>query len=367
MSKSSAISPTQLFAMIILFEFGTALVLPIGLTSAQNSWLSILLAMPAGMIFYWLLMYLHRRYPALILSAYIRQIVGPYIGLPIGLMYGIYFMYISARNLREAGDLLITTSYDQTPIVIVHAAMIATVIYIVHKGVQVLFRLGEIYIIFIIALGLLSDMAVLLSGTIEIRDLLPIWGEGVGPTLRSAYPNIFLFPFAEVITFATVLPHLKQNQAAGKIGMLAILASSVMLSMTHAIEVSVIGKDMYSRSTFPLFTAITTVEVAEFVERLDALVILALIIGVFFKMTMYAYAATSIVADVFRIKEMKQMAYPIGSTIFLVSIMSAWSFPEHGAEGTKSFTTIQPIFLIYIPVLLFVVQLVRQKFSRPSS
>lgn len=57
MTKSSAISPTQLFSTIILFEFGTALVLPIGLGTGSNAWLSILLAMPGGIMIYLLYVY----------------------------------------------------------------------------------------------------------------------------------------------------------------------------------------------------------------------------------------------------------------------------------------------------------------------
>ncbi|TYP76529.1 GerAB/ArcD/ProY family transporter [Paenibacillus methanolicus] len=361
--RTPFISPTQLFAMIILFELGTALVLPIGLSSAQNSWLSILLALPGGILVYLLFTYFNKQYPSMILSGYIRQIVGSYLGWPLALFYAVYFIYISGRNLREVGDLLITTSYDQTPIVIVHAAIMGTSMYMIYKGIQVLFRLGEIYLVFILVLGLLSNLAVALSGAIEIRNLLPVWGEGIGVTLRSAYPNIFLFPFAELIAFSAFLPYLAQRQYARRIGILAILVSTVMLSITHAMEISVIGEDMYSRATFPLFTAITTVEVAEFVERLDALVILALIIGVFFKMTVYAYAATAIAADIFKAAEPNRLAVPIGVSVFFVSMMSAWSFPEHGLEGAKSFLTVQPIFLVYIPILLLLVHLMKKRFG----
>lgn len=199
MTKSSAISPTQLFSTIILFEFGTALVLPIGLGTGSNAWLSILLAMPGGIMIYLLYVYFEKQYPALIISGYMRKIVGLYISWPISLFYIVFFLYNSARNLRVAGDLLISASYGQTPITVVHAVMVAAVIYILYKGINVLFRLGEIYIIIMISLGVLSSIAVLLSGAVELRNLLPALGEGWLSTFRNAYPNIFMFPFGELI------------------------------------------------------------------------------------------------------------------------------------------------------------------------
>ncbi|WP_028610216.1 GerAB/ArcD/ProY family transporter [Paenibacillus harenae] len=368
MSKPTAISPTQLFAMIILFEFGTALVLPIGMAPGPNVWLSILIAMPGGILLYLLLAYFAKQYPSLNLSGYIQKIVGVYIGWPISLLFILIFIYISSRNLREAGDLLIASSYDQTPLAVVHAAMIIPVIYVVYKGVNVLFRVGEIYLIIMLALGALSFIATLMSGAIDLKNLLPVMGEGWIPTLKNAYPNIFLFPFAELFCFATIMPHFKQKQIAGRTGMIAIITSSVLLSLTHALEVTVVGADVYTRATFPLFTVISTVKAAEFLQRLDAIVILALIIGVFFKMTMYAYAAAAIAADIFRFAEQRSLAYPIGAVILLVSIMSAWSYPEHSTEGSRHLLSLHPFFMVILPVLLLIIHLIRKRFShnRPA-
>lgn len=366
MTNKQAISPTQLFATMILFEFGTALVLPIGLGSGANAWLSILLAMPAGMILYVLFTYFNKQFPSMILSGYTKKIIGVYLGWPVSFLYILFFIYISARNLREAGDLLISASYDQTPIAVIHAIMIAAVIYVLCKGINVLFRLGEIYILIIVSIGILSHAAILVSGAIEIRNLLPVLGKGWIPTLKNAYLNIFMFPFAELVCFTTVLPYLKQKQLSKKTGLWAILASALMLSLTHALEVGVVGADVYSRATFPLFTVITIVDVAEFMQRLDSFIILALIICVFFKMTIYAFAATAIAADLFHFTEQSLMAYPIGVIIFLVSVLSAWSFPEHNEEGFMVLYSVLPVFCLLIPVLLFIVHLFRKRFGHTT-
>ncbi|MGO4546434.1 GerAB/ArcD/ProY family transporter [Paenibacillus sp. 2TAB23] len=363
MSKLSAITPTQLFAVIILFEFGTALVIPIGLGNGWNAWLSILLAMPGGIILYVLIVYFYKQYPSLILSGYIRKILGVYLGWPISLFYVVFFIYNGSRNLREAGDLLISASYDQTPITVVHATMIIAVIYMLYKGINVLLRLAEIFIIIMLLLGVFSNLAVILSGAIELRNLLPALGQGWASTIKKAYPNIFMFPFGELICFTTILPHLKQKKIATRTGIMAIVVSTILLSLTHAMEVSVIGSDFYSRSAFPLFTTITTVELVEFLQRLDALVILALIIGVFFKMSVYAYAASAMTADIFRISEKRKLAYPIGIIIFLLSVQSAWSFPEHKHEGIFVVNIILPILVVIIPLLLLFIHVIKKRLS----
>jgi spore germination protein KB len=362
MNEKEVISSSQLFAMIILFLFGTALVVPIGLKAEQGVWLSILVAMPAGLLLYVIFDYLYRQNPNLILSGYIRKILGTYFGWPLCVIYISFFIYCSARNLREAGDLLITTSYDRTPPLVIHVTMILAVVYVLYKGVEVLFRLGEIYLIITLSLGLISHILILISGEIDLKNLLPLTGKGWGSILRAAYPT-FSFPFAELVCFTTVLPHLNKFYKARKAGIIAIVISGVLLSYTHAVEISVLGADMYGRATFPLFTTISIVNIAGFIQRLDALVILSLIIGVFFKMTIYAYAAMSVASDVFKITEKRKLAYPIGIIILFISIMSAWSFPEHGQEGAESEKFLQPLFNCFIPVLIFIVHLLRKQFS----
>ncbi|MGG1520237.1 GerAB/ArcD/ProY family transporter [Paenibacillus oryzisoli] len=364
MKDKTVISSKQLFAMIILFEFGTSLVLPTGLQAEQGAWLSLLIALPAGIVLYLIFDYLYRQYPTMILSQYIRKIVGAYVGWPLSLLYISFFIYCGSRNLREAGDLLITTSYDMTPIFYIHLTMIIGVIYVLRKGLEVLFRLGEIYLIITLCLGLFSHIMILISGLVDYKNLLPINAGGWKAILHAAFPFTFSFPFAEVITFTTVLPHMKNAKLAKKAGIAAMAFSGIMLSYTHAIEIAVLGPDIYGRAVFPLLTMIGIVNIAEFIQRLDAMVILTLIIGVFFKMTVYAYAAISVASDIFRIDEKRKMAYPIGIIILFISMMSAWSFPEHGEEGNLSELFIQPLFNTYLPILIFIIVVIRKWIDR---
>lgn len=56
--KKETISASQLFALIFLFELGTALVVPIGLESGHAVWIAILLALPGGLLLYLIYVYL---------------------------------------------------------------------------------------------------------------------------------------------------------------------------------------------------------------------------------------------------------------------------------------------------------------------
>ncbi|WP_274649223.1 GerAB/ArcD/ProY family transporter [Paenibacillus humicola] len=364
-ADKQTINGVQLFSMMMLFIFGTALVIPVGFQSGQEVWLSILLALPAGLLLFLVFVYLYRAYPRLILSGYLRKILGAPIGLPLAVLYAIYFMYVSARNLREAGDLLITSAYDVTPNFVIQTVMILAVIYVLRKGLEVFYRLGQVYFFIIVSIGVIGNMLFIFSGLIDLKNLLPLTGEGGWKqTLSSAYPSIFMFPFGETVCFMTVFTHLKAKNEARNYGLTAMLLSGIALSLTHAMEISVLGPDIYSRSIFPLLSALRLVNIMNFIQRMDALVILALIIGVFFKMTMYAYASMALAADVFNVKEVNKLAYPVSIVILFASMMSAWSFPEHNEEGLTDVKLLKPIFCLMIPCVLMIVHVLRKRLSK---
>ncbi|UUZ94747.1 spore germination protein [Paenibacillus sp. P25] len=362
--ENARINVNQLFALIVLFEFGTAIVLPIGFVSEQSVWISILLALVGGRLLYLIYDYLYRQYPSLPLSGYIRKIFGNWIGWPVSLLYLGFFIHNDARVLRETGEPLVTTAYDQTPLFAINAFLMIAVIYVLHKGIEVLARTGEIYLLIMIALGFFGNVFVLISGVMNIDNLFPIFGEGWKPVVESAFRNILMFPFGEMICFATIFPYLNKTQSGRRTGVIALICSGLILSFTHAIEISVLGANIYGRSTFPLFLMITKVNIADFLQRMDAIVILTLIINAFFKCTINCYAAVSVAADLFHVKKPQKLVMPVGLTILFSSMITAGSWTEFALKGKELIMGFfLPLLSVIIPVLLLAVHQLRKRFG----
>ena len=151
--EKARINANQLFAMIFLFEIGTAIVLPVGFASVQSVWMAILIALVFGIGLYLIYDYLYREYPDLPLSGYIKAILGKPIGWVVNLSLLLFLIHNDARVLRETSELLVNASYDMTPLFVISALMIVAVIYVLNKGVEVIARVAEIYLLFFLFLG----------------------------------------------------------------------------------------------------------------------------------------------------------------------------------------------------------------------
>ncbi|MEW9698635.1 GerAB/ArcD/ProY family transporter [Paenibacillus sp. SI8] len=365
--EKAKINAWQLFSLALLFEFGTSIVVSFGLDAKKDAWIASLLGLGLGLILFPVYLYLYRQFPKIPLTEYIRKIVGKYLGWPLGLLYVVYFIYSSARDLRDAGDLLIASVYDQTPLFALATLMMVAVFYVLHKGIEVLARTSEICLLILVALGLLGNFAVLVSGIIDFKNLLPVLENGWKPIITTVLTQTFIFPYGEMIAFTMILPYLDKPQKASKSGLSAIAISGVVISYTTLLNVSVLGVNIASRSTFPLHTMISKVNIIEFIQRLDAIVVLTLIIADFFKIAIFLYAAILGTMDLFKIKKHGALVFPIGIITLFASMMMASNYQEHITEGRSSLKTVHLFFSLVVPLFLLTVLMIRKRFGSPQA
>lgn len=329
----------------------------------QDAWLAILLGMVGGLILFLVYSYLFRHYPNLPLTSYIPRILGNWIGYPVTFLYTLYFMYLASRVLRDFTDLLITSTFPETPMVGINLIMIALTMYAIYKGIETLARTGEILFGVVAVFILLGYLFLFASGVVKMENLAPVLENGWNPVLTTAFPLTLTFPFGEMIVFAMLLPYLNQPKRGMQVGLYAAISSGLVLAVTAAINIAVLGTHIATTSIFPLLETAQKINVGDFIQRLDAFVISMLIIGGFIKITLFFYAAVIGAADLFKLQNHRYLIGPTGIIILIASIKIASNLPEHLEVGLK----IVPIYLhlpfqVGIPLLLLLVVFIREHF-----
>lgn len=210
--EKAKISGSQLFVLVILFEMGSAILFGLGAGAKQDAWIAVLLGLIAGLLLFLVYHRLFMFYPDLPFTSYVQKITGNWIGRFIGLLYIVYFIYQAARILRDFGELLVTTIYTNTPIFVVHTLMILTIIYAIHKGFEVIARVGELYFGIIYFFAILGMLLITFSGLIHLENLQPILENGWMPILKTMTRQTINFPFGEMVVFTMVLPYLNDKK-----------------------------------------------------------------------------------------------------------------------------------------------------------
>jgi spore germination protein KB len=359
--ENAKISPFQLFCLVFLFELGTAVVIGIGLEAKQDAWIAVLIGLTVGVILLFVYGNLYQRHPNVLLTTYTKQILGKKIGSIVSFLYIVYFIYIGARVLRDIATLLQITWLQKTPILVISILLILVTAYTIVQGVEVLARTGEVHLFFYVLSGLVTAILILFSDIIDLQKLLPV-AENWRLILKTAFPLVSSFPFGEMITFAMLLPYLNNGKRGFRYGLIAMILAGFVISITIATDIAALGGVMVSRAPFPLLTTMGKVSINFFIQRLDILACIILLIGGFFKITIFSYAAVIGSADLFKIPH-KKITLPLATIILLFSIMIADNSSEHFKEGLE----IVPYYIhipmqMGIPIILLCISLFRNRF-----
>ncbi|OAT72998.1 MULTISPECIES: GerAB/ArcD/ProY family transporter [Parageobacillus] len=356
------INARQLFVLIVLFEHGSAIVIPLGVGAKQDVWLAILLGLIFGLLLFFVYYHLYRYYPDAPLTAYAQYIAGPWIGNVLAFIYIVYFLYIASRVLRDFGELLLTFAYPETPLFILNAIMMLAVMYGVYKGIEVVARTGELFLTFLYLLAVSGFILIISTGLVDIHRLQPVLEEGWKRVWKVVFTETLYVPFGEMIVFTMLFPYMNNPKKMRQVAIAGMALSGINLAIIMTINVAVLGADIAVRSTFPLLDTIRKIQVANFLERLDIFFMIALIIGGFFKVSVFFYAAVIGTADLFRVQNHQRLVYPLGVMVLLLSIAIASNYPEHIREGLKIVTIYMHVPLqIVIPLCLLIVAVIRRR------
>lgn len=366
--EEAKINASQLFVLIVLFEMGSAILFGLGSSAKQDAWITILLGLAFGLLLFLIYYRLYVFYPDLPLTSYLQEILGKWLGRMIGVVYSIYFMYIATRVLRDFGDLLTSTIYTNTPLFVVNTLMILTITYAIHKGIEVIARVGQLYFAVIYFLAIIGMLLIVFSGLIHLENLRPFLENGWKAIFRTTIRETITFPFGEMIVFTMLLPFLNEKKKAKLVCLGGMILAGINITLTTIINIASLGVDSFTQSTFPLLSTISKIQIAEFIERLDVFFMLYLVIGGFFKVTIFYYTAVLGAADIFQFKNQRKLVFPIGFIILIASLTIASNFSEHLLEGLKFVPYyIQWPIQIIIPSILLIIAYIKKKTKQISS
>ncbi|WP_238649805.1 GerAB/ArcD/ProY family transporter [Paenibacillus piscarius] len=354
----------EFFCLTVLFELGTALVVNLGMGAGRDAWISILIGCAAGLVMFTGYAYLYRKHPGLPFTAYTRKLLGKYIGTPVALSYIVLYLNLAGRDLRDGSSMLAMATMHNTPLFILSTLMLLSGAYVLHKGLEVLGRTSIVFAVVVMGIGLFGTVLLIFSGSINLNRLLPVLENGLQPVVSSVIHQNYMFPFGEMVCFTMLMPYLGNAKKGPWIIAAAMLFSALVLSFTMALNISVLGADIVERSPLPLMPTISKISISDFIQRVDIFVVMVLIIGVFFKMSVFFAAALIGISELFRLPY-RRMLYPCALIILFTSMLDARSFVEHLEEGGILLYRIYPFAMIVIPALLIIVNTVRDYFSEP--
>lgn len=350
------ISSYELFSVIFLVPYGSAVFFFNAAEAEQSSWLVILIYIIPGLLLQYIYISLYRNYPEETIINWMVDIFGRLLGGILAILYAVYFAYIAARVLRDFITIIKIVAGFSNSVIILNIVLLGTVVYGVSKGVENMCRLASSFFL------ILNMVAIILlflffstPNIVHWHNLLPIFPKGiVKPVLKSW--RLVTFPYGETIIATMLYSKVNNQNKIKRAAFAAIIVEGVMLAFISICYIIGLGANFASKANFPLMGTLRLIRIAGFLDRMDLFIIVILTVNAFIKIGMFMYCAVASTSQILGIKINGALVFTMGVIISVAAYYIAENFIQHlyiGLDFTPKY--IHFPMQIFIPVLALIV------------
>lgn len=358
------INKHQLFTMMVIFQIGSTTLFVPGIGARQDVWIAIIIATIIAIGFAWIYTELQRMFPEKNYVEIIISILGKWMGVPLSLLYAVYWLWPTVRILRDCSELFVLTYLPNTPLDVIIITFIITSVYVLLLGVKTLARTTEITTPIVIFFIIYVFIMVFISGNVDIRNLSPILSRGIKPLFMAAYPSVVAFPFGFTLVFSMYWKYVDDKSAIREITFKAILFSGTLLCITSIVYVIVLGVNYISTATIPFVVLIKMINVGEFITNLDSIGATIIFLGGFYMMSVFFNGFVMVLVTIFKVKKYNLFLVLVAVFITWVSIVFEPSYTYHLWMYPFDTYYFHSIFLQGIPALLLLICWIKAKLKK---
>ncbi len=361
------ISNYQLFSLTMLFQIGTTIIFAFASAAGRDAWIAILLSTAIGTLIVWGNVTLMRLNPGLTLVEWFPNQWGRWIGTPIAWLYPFLFMYSAGRIVADLTFLIPSTLLPRTPPLFLLIIFITLVAYGVYHGIEVLCRLGGLLLPCIFILFILETILLFLDTDMyNLKNILPIAGEGFELIWRFVWPTGITQSFGEILSFGMIWPLVNQSNRILRTTLLATILTGLFLAVANVLAVVVMGETIFKRAYFPLYLLLTQISLAEFLENLDVFGVIYFFVTAFFKISLYIFAAVRGIQLLTMQATNRRIIIPVCIAVLFVGMTMADNIMEHimGVHMKILSPYLWIPLLLVIPSLLLVTALIRKGLAK---
>lgn len=357
MLEQGKISCSQTVYLLVNLVAATSVVyLPAitAVTAGRDAWLTSVVATAPGVYLALVLCSLGKRFAGQTLIQYLQTLLGTWPGRVLGILYVFYFLYTNGLIVREFGELMVSMVLPRTPLMVLHAVILLLSAYAVRGGLEVLARSMELTVPQMMVF--FSVMIALVANQMDLRNLTPLLENGLTPVFKASLPPTGWR--GEIILLAMFIPYLARPGQAGRCAIISVFAIGLFLTASSVADISVFGP-MMPRLTFPAFALVRQISVAQFLERVDAVMVIVWVVSMYGKIALFYYAAVLGAAQVANLRDYRPLVLPVGVLLAAYSYQGASNSVELVEHIAKVWPLLALVFEYILPTSLLVLAVAR--------
>lgn len=310
MSRKEQLTNNQLTMLVAILLLGTSIITgsrPLG-PAGKSAWAALLLAVVGAIPLIFILGSFHKRFPGKNLAQYNEIILGKFLGRFLNIVYLIYLIFLLILVTDNLSLIYSTLFYIRTPTWFFDITLYLLCFVGALGGLVCIGRLAEVAAPLMILFILLTSFLAFMSPATDWNALFPMFAEGLKPILQAAW-FAFSFPFGEIVILATFFSVIGEKQNIAKPFLKGLALGAGVYFLTIIRNLVVLGSEALGMQTFPSATVVRMIQVAGFIERIEAIIASFWVLSIFMKAVIVFYAASLFAVQIFSVKN-KMIFWP---------------------------------------------------------
>ncbi|WP_433942974.1 GerAB/ArcD/ProY family transporter [Paenibacillus sp. SN-8-1] len=355
------ISRYQMFALLVLFQLGTTIIFGFAAEAGRDAWLVSIICTCLGALVVLFYLLIYRMTGGLMLVEWFPYVFGKWLGTPLSWLYPLLFVYNAARIISDIRFLFPVTILHGTPDWVIAVTFLLVVLYGLFSGIEVVSRLAGFLPPVILVFLILEIILLWGSGSLDITNSVPIVGEGWGRVWDAVWPLGLMQTYGESIEFALFWAYVSKKDKLLGSTLGGTMLAGICITIMDFIAVAGMGEGVFQRMMYPAFALLKLSSLSNFLENLDALGVMYLMVTAFIKMSLHLFAATICIRQLAVVKKQGGVIVIVTLVAFLMSLSMVVSFTEH-LQVAKNVLPSQlwvPLFVV-LPGAAFVGVLIKK-------
>lgn len=344
------ISSRQAVGLLVMFMFGSSVIMGVSSDAAQDSWMSLLMAplltMPVLLVYARII----RLFPEKDFFQIVEIVLGKIAGKIIIFLMAWYALHLSALVLRNFSEFIDISFMGRTPQLATMIAMILVVVYMMYSGIETMGKWSLVMLPVVVFVVILTT--VLAINKMDVTNLMPVMEHSLGTVAKGSY-KLFTFPYAETVLLLCLAGSMKKTGNPYKIYIYGILIGTALLFLVVMRNILLMGPDVLGAEAFPSYVAVRIISIGDFIARIEGSIAMNLILAGIIKISVCLLATTKGIAKLFGIDNYRNILFPISLTAVALAVILYKSAME-----MFSFINIYQYyaipFQILIPVLVWI-------------
>lgn len=346
--QNEKLSLNQAVFSIVLFNFGSSVVMGISTSVKQDTLLSILLATLVAVPLFLMYARILKLFPQKGLFEISETLFGKAGGILVTLLFVWYSIHLAALVLRNFSEFTQSSSMLETPQLPIMILMLLTTIYLARSNIHAIGK-WSVVAFFLVLIVVLATFTTSLR-QINIDDILPILEHPPALIAQTGF-QIFSFPYAESVIFLC-LGSSFSKQKPKKIFLRSLVLIFIIFLLVFTRNLVLLGQKMMEISFFPSYVTARIIEIGDFLARIEGLISSNFLLAGIVKISVCLLVAAKGLTHLFHLNHHRSMVAPVGMlvlalcTILYKNTMDMFNFLNYYAYYAFPFQVILPLVIL---------------------